>query len=406
MRRGSALGAWLTLGVLALAGCTQNDPVHSSRSATATASVAPQGDGRLVIATLSGAQGAAGAAQRAAVKVAVGEINAAGGVNGSPVSQVDVTDTSATPAVSQLSTAKADAVVGTPATSEEAAALVAAKSVVFEPTAAVGESSDGMIVRMTPDAAVLTGALGSVIEADGHKSLAVLAAGDGPGKSVAKALTADLAKDTGNKVELATDPVLYSPASDGFTVEVTKIKGAKPDAVVLAGGQEISRIVPELAIQRLGPADLATYLVGAGATDHTDLAAGALKGAKAVRPGTGLSEQLKQRLVAVDPTLTDFSGAEQAYDATVLIALAAQASKDDAGPVLAKQVDAVAEKGSKCTTAEACLSLAKSGKDLRYVGASGALGFDAAGRRTVSSATVADYDDANRLGATTLVTVN
>ena len=76
-----------------------------------------------------------------------------------------------------------------------------------------------------------------------------------------------------------------------------------------------------------------------------------------LRPGAAAGDDFQARLTEVDPALQDFSYAPESYDATVLVALAANAAKNDSGTGIASQMQAVSEGGEKCTSYQQCLDL-------------------------------------------------
>jgi hypothetical protein len=79
-----------------------------------------------------------------------------------------------------------------------------------------------------------------------------------------------------------------------------------------------------------------------------DFAPGTLTGAKGTLPGAETGASLKSRLLEVNPKLTDYSYAPESYDAAVLIALAAEAAKDDSGVSIAGKLKEISEGGEKC----------------------------------------------------------
>jgi ABC-type branched-subunit amino acid transport system substrate-binding protein len=95
-----------------------------------------------------------------------------------------------------------------------------------------------------------------------------------------------------------------------------------------------------------------------------------LAGMKGTTPLTPLSEDFKRRAKGIDPSLTDFNYAGEAYDAVVIAALAAESGKSVEPAVIAKQLIGVTTGESSCDTIAACLTAAKSGKDLKYRGVS------------------------------------
>ena len=127
------------------------------------------------------------------------------------------------------------------------------------------------------------------------------------------------------------------------------------------------------------------------------LPAGLLKDVKGTIPGVAAPGDLRQRLLKVDPALKDFSYSSESYDAVVVVALAAELAKSDAGVDIAKQLMAVTSGGTKCTTIKACFDLAKAGTDFDYDGVSGPIEFNENGDPTEASVGVYTYGPDNKL---------
>ena len=106
-------------------------------------------------------------------------------------------------------------------------------------------------------------------------------------------------------------------------------------------------------------------------TAYVDLPKGAMKGTQGTIPGAQASDEFRAALLDVDPKLKDFTYAPEAYDATILIALAAEAAGNDSGLAIADNIKQVSADGEKCTTYADCLKLIKDGKDADYDGQSG-----------------------------------
>src|SRR5204862_56467 len=80
---------------------------------------------------------------------------------------------------------------------------------------------------------------------------------------------------------------------------------------------------------------------------------------------------------------------QDSYDATILVALAAQAAGDDSGASIASKMQEVSAGGEKCTSFKDCVALIKAGKDIDYDGVSGPIEFNAKG--DPSEATIGIY---------------
>ncbi len=71
------------------------------------------------------------------------------------------------------------------------------------------------------------------------------------------------------------------------------------------------------------------FMVDGNTSDYSkDFQAGTMKGAQGtIPPGTFAKDAFKQKLLAIDPALKDYSYAGESYDAVNLIALASEAAK-------------------------------------------------------------------------------
>lgn len=366
-----------TAALLALVGCTDADGTDGSSSST---SAAPKGDGTLVLGTALGA--VVTSPERAGVQVAVTEINAAGGVNGKPVSKVDLDAADPAAAAAAITAQKVDVAVVSK-TPGSAAQTLAGAGVPLLWTQPVS-TGNGVFGFAATDAE-LGDAVATTAAKAGHKLLGVLAPDGAEGKAAVAAITAAATRE---KVNLATDAQYYDPAATTFTIPVTKLKGGQPDAIIVLGAATPTKgIIAELETQRLGAAAVPLYLAGANTVGYPDLPAGWLNGAKGVRGGAPISDTQRPQFSAVDPALSDFAYGPEAYDATIVAALAAQAAGDDDGSAVQAQLVAVTNQGTECKTYAACLALLEDKKDIAYVGASGPITLNKDGQR--SSATVA-----------------
>ncbi|WP_018217944.1 ABC transporter substrate-binding protein [Salinispora vitiensis] len=118
-----------------------------------------------------------------------------------------------------------------------------------------------------------------------------------------------------------------------------------------------------------------------------------VNGMKGTTPLTPLPEAFKDRLLAIDPGLTSFVYAAEAYDAVLISALAAQLAGTTDPAVFAAQIVGVTNGGQRCETAVDCLALAKNGQDIEYRGISvNRGGFTAAGEPSTASYATLHFD--------------
>lgn len=375
---------------MSLAACSPPVPVPVP---TPSASHSRAGDGVLKLGTLmpvSGTFAFLGAAQAAAVSVAVAEINAAGGVNGKPVELLqrdsgDASTTTAEASLSDLVANGADAVIG-PTSSVLATrllpAIATAKIPMISPAATFPDlttaKDGGYFFRTIPAYGDQGAALGTVLSARGSADVALVYVDDELGRAILPTLTAGL-KAKGSRLVLAA-PV--AAAATDFTSTIANVVAAKPDVVVLAtsyGSVDLTTaLITQLVGAGFGGAKL--WLTTQNAGDYSQaLPAGLISGVNGIIEGAQADAAFQGRLLAVTPGLTAFRYAPEAYDATIMTALAAIVARDDSGAAIARAMRDVSRGGIKCTTFAECLDVIDAGDDIDYDGISGPLNLTDAG---------------------------
>jgi hypothetical protein len=98
-----------------------------------------------------------------------------------------------------------------------------------------------------------------------------------------------------------------------------------------------------------------------------------------VLEGAESSAAFQAQVKAADATVPGFRYAPEAYDATILVALAATLAHDDAGMRVAEKLRAASVGGIKCTSYVECLDVLKSEPAIDYDGLSGPLNLSADG---------------------------
>ena len=386
MSRSTILRSLAVVGVasLALSACS-SDSGSSDTSASPTAeTTAAQGDGALKVGTLlpqTGSLAFLGPPEFAGVDLAAQEINEAGGVLGQDIEVIvgDSGDTStniASQTVDRQLSQGVDAIVGAASSSVSLTVIDKITSAGVQQVSPANTSPEfstypdkGLYARTAPPDTFQGQVLGDTVAGDGNTTLAILALDDAYGTGLAdnveKAYTA-----AGGSV---VSKQIYDPKAASFEAEVSEAKAANPAAIVVIGFDETVKIIQEMLKQGVGPNDVPLYLVDGNMsnTAYVDLPKGAMKGTQGTIPGAQASDEFRAALLDVDPKLKDFTYAPEAYDATILIALAAEAAGNDSGLAIADNIKQVSADGEKCTTYADCLKLIKDGKDADYDGQSG-----------------------------------
>ena len=124
---------------------------------------------------------------------------------------------------------------------------------------------------------------------------------------------------------------------------------------------------------------------------------GSLAGMSGTTPLTDLSSDFKDRMKTVDPALKDFNYGGESYDATVLIALAAQAAGTNDANTFKAYVNGLTFGGDKCTDYAACLKILQAGGNVDYDGVTGPLSFTDAGEPAQASFGLLHFGEDNKL---------
>jgi len=416
------LRTWRTLavigaGTLALAACGSNNSgtaaAPSSSAGTSSAAAGQNGaNGVLTIGTLlpqTGSLAFLGPPEFAGVDLAVKEINAAGGVLGKPITKIDSDsgDTStniASSSVDRLLSQKADVIIGAASSGVSKTVIdkiVGAGVVEFSPANTSPDFTNypdkGLYFRTAPSDVLQGRVLGNLIVEDGNQTVGILALQDAYGTGLSKNIS-DAVKGSQGKV--TPDPVIYDPKAAEFSAEVSKIKAADPEAIVVVGFDESAKIIQELVKQGIGPQQgKKLYLVDGniGNALGEKLPPGTLTGVKGTQPGAEAPGDFRQKLLTVNPALKDFNYAGESYDAVILTALAAIEANSDAGVDIAKHLVDVSRQGIKCTSFKQCADLLKDKKDIDYDGISGPIEFSPKGDPLEATINISTYDAANKI---------
>ncbi len=365
----------------------------ASRSASASAASSPKplGDGVLRIGTLfpsTGATDFVGAPELAGVRTAVAEINAAGGVNGKPVELVsddsgDATTATAEASLADLAKKGVDVIIG-PSSSVLAQRLLTAAAAahipMVSPSATYPQLStldtQGVFFRTIPSTAQQGVALGTLLPSKKQLKVALVASSDPIGQSIVATLGDTLTANGGRLVA-----TIALTASSDAAATVAQVKVAAPDAVVLDtpdNGTQTKAMITQLVAAGFGGAKL--WLTSQNLADYSQaLPAGTLTGVSGLLEGADSSAAFQAQVKAADPAVPGFQYTPEAYDAAILVALAATLAHDDAGMRVAAQLRAASVGGIKCTSYVECLDVLKSEPAIDYDGLSGPLNLTAEG---------------------------
>jgi branched-chain amino acid transport system substrate-binding protein len=346
-----------------------------------------------------------GPPQLDAVKVAVADINAAGGVNGKPVELLsadsgDATTQTAEASLADLIKKGADVIIG-PASSVLSQRLLtaaaAARVPLISPSATYPQlsslDSQNVFFRTIPSTAQQGVALGALLPSKKQLKVALVASSDEIGQSIVRTLGDTLTAHGGTLVTNVALTASSVPAD-----VVAQLKAAAPDAVVLDtpdNGAQTKAVITALVGAGFGGAKL--WLTSQNLADYSQaLPAGQLTGVSGILEGADSDAAFQAKLKAVDAGIGSFYYAPEAYDATILAALAATLAHDDAGIRVASQLRAASVGGIKCTSYAECLDVLVTEPAIDYDGISGALNLNAAGDPTSATYGVFTYTADNK----------
>lgn len=404
--RAARLGAALAAATLVLTACGggEEEPTATPTDEGGSSSgEAPAGDGVLTIGNLlpqTGDLAFLGPPEFAGVKLAVEEMNAAGGVLGEDVANIDADSGDGTPdiagaEVDKLFNQDVDAIIGAAASGVSVSVIdkiTGAGVVHFSPanTAAGFDTYDdnGLYFRTAPSDALQGAVLGNLAVEDGFSNVAVMARQDFYGEGLAEQVQTTLQEKGANVAEF----VLYSADAQNYTAEVNKIAAAKPDALVLVAFEETTKIIPQLIAKGIGPQDIQIYFVDGNLADYSDEKFD-LTGVKGTLPVSGNPDPaFNDKLLEIDPKLKDFSYGPQSYDAAMIIGLAAIAAGSDNGEAIGAEIVNVTREGTQCSTFEECAQLLEDGEDIDYEGASGPTDMNDTGSPASGTIGINEYD--------------
>lgn len=419
MKRTMVLKTVAVLGAasLALAACSSDsedttasataEETSAEATAEATAEAAEEcASTSLVLGTMLPATGDLaflGPPEFAGVELALQEIDAAGGVLGSPVTYIEgdsgdtTTDIASQTVDSQLAQG-VNAIIGAASSGVSLTVIdkVTSNGVVqFSPanTAPIltTYADNGLYFRNSPSD-VLQGAViaQSAVDA-GITKMAVVARQDPYGEGLAAATVKNFTEAGGT----VTTDLLYDPAATSFEAEVAEIKAGKPDAVAVIGFEESVKLIQEMIKQGVGPGKIQLYLVDGNlsTTAFAEFPADTMKGTVGTVPSGSVDlTTFNERLLAFDPALTDFSYGPQSYDAAMVIALAAHAAGCADGVKIAAELPNVAGNGGEvCSTYADCIALLDAGTDIDYMGVTGGVDFNEFGDLLEGTISINEY---------------
>src|SRR5690606_5459024 len=357
--------ALLSVAALALGACGEDEPEEPGDT------TGEQFEGTFTIGAIlptTGGLADYGVGMIAAVKLAIQDINEAGGVWGNDVEFLQENEGPSTEP--EVVTAAADAMISQEVNAVIGAASSSSSETIIEALynqriIQVSPSNTGpgftnhefgdYYFRTAPSDIIQGSALAEEIIADGHRTLGILAQQTAYGEGLSNQI-ADVYSAGGGEVVYQE---FYDEAQTEFSAEVASLVEADPDAFVLISYAESRQIIPALVGQGFTPADHQWYFVDGNRLDYSEdpFEEGLLEGVKASQPigsGEDVIPRVEESFGGPTP---ETAYLPESYDATILVALAAIAANSDDPDTIRDEMVDVTTGGTECTTFAECKDL-------------------------------------------------
>ncbi|MEU7868838.1 ABC transporter substrate-binding protein [Dactylosporangium sp. NPDC049140] len=200
----------------------------------------------------------------AGARLAVADLNAAGGVIGQPVEWVDGDDGTdekvAAATVDRFVGLGVQVIIGASSSSVTKAMIpkvAAANRILISPSSTSDELStvadNGLFFRTAPPDTLQARALADVIMRDGPHRVTIVAREDAYGLGLQKNVKADLL--TAGMTDAAVDLVSYPTTTEDYAGVAARVRLNAPDGVLILGYDETALIVKALAARNVGTAE-------------------------------------------------------------------------------------------------------------------------------------------------------
>lgn len=381
MRILKLLSAALPIAGLLGACSDSNQPPSADDSivASTTTTVRPDNGVLLVGAILprTGVAAELGLSMGEALTLAIEEINAAGGVGGTPVRLVEREegDNEATASLAMLELLQlgVDAIIGPTSSTNTLATLgtaVDAGVLTCSPTAsAIALDSfpdEGLFIRTIASDSLQAKAIASVVESTGTSNAVVVYIDDNYGRPFAQA--ARLAVLAGGTA--VTAMVGFTATEDSAASAVASVVATQANVVVvIADGTSGPAIIAAIDdASNLAPTYVVNDAIRRPATSAQPFDRSLNARIKGVSPlAYPSSDSFMASLRSINPTATGLF-AHNAYDCMNAIALAAHAAESDNPAAMARQVPTVTDQGTPCSSFTACAEALAAGRLIDYSG--------------------------------------
>ena len=270
--------------------------------------------------------------EEGAVKLALKDINDAGGVLGKKATSVSADTSDAdhadqnTSGTQSVLSKKPSAIIG-PASSSVVKNVYKEISAAKVPLISMGATSaslsgvDPYFFRTVAPDSVQGAVLGNVIAQDGVQKLAIASFNDDYGTGLRDTI-AKTAEAAGVDVVYGADQA-FDPTETNFSSLVSTIKASNPDAIAIIAFDQTKALIKEMISQGIDTTKL--YLVDGNTSDYSDtFDKGTLKGVTGTIPGAHATADFQKKVKSMESSVKDYTYAAETYDGVILFALAAQ----------------------------------------------------------------------------------
>ncbi|MCP3992443.1 MAG: protein kinase [Actinomycetia bacterium] len=349
-----------------------DDPSGTVGATTSAVAAADDVDGLVIGTLIDEGEQSRDADQVVAINLAADDIAAAGGVLGQPMVILPggYEDDASLVALSiDLLNEGATALIGPsgPVDTEDALSTATGRGVILiSPTDFFSRPDDTGLYFQTRIPTTLIGeAAVSILAAD--TGSVALVYPDNPSSSEEKMLET-LRVALGQRGFTLTEVIVVDGGvGDGkVAVAADEVKAADPDAILVYGFIKLAAFYTAAANAGVGPQDL-PYVAVADDGVSLDLPTGAITGVRGINVDFLTGQTLEERIPASDLS----SSASQAYDAVIVLALAAELAGSSSSSAMAETLPLVTGGGRTCTSFAQCKDLIADGVDINYVGPGG-----------------------------------
>ncbi len=260
-------------------------------------------------------------------------------------------------------------------------------------------SGDGFFFRSKPSDAFRAVVIAKAIAEDGGgDSVAVIYIDDAYGNALKDALM----ESVGGSSRITEIPYSPGAAASEYAEAARQAGSSNPDAIVIVPlGAERTDVIAALITAGTGPSQTRIYLAGATPPNLDASVRNLLEisgnevqveGIKGITTSFPENPDFARRIMEFAPEIGCPSCPRHAYDATVIMVLAALSAGTVEPSEYVNEISDATRDGEKCQSFSGCLDLVVEGKDIDYDGVSGTIELDDAGDPTEGIYEISRYN--------------